>query len=82
MKRFKLAWLSLLHLITSAGFHLLEHSAILVRYYRFVLSVCSTVLFLFFTFLIAAVFLRLATVFLHVAILRGRCQEVGTWRWC
>ena len=76
MERFKLALLSLLHLINIAGFHLLEHSTILVRYYSFVLSVCSTVLFLLFTFLIAAVFLHLATVFLHVAIRRGRCQDL------
>jgi hypothetical protein len=75
MEGLKFAFLSLGCLNISAGFHLLEHTTILVRYHSSVLSIRRTVLFLFFAFLIAAMFLNLPTIFLHVEIGCGLCLD-------
>ena len=84
MESFKLASQSLgtRHLVAIAAFHLLEYSTILVRYNSSVLSICRTVLFLFLAFLIAAVFLNLATIFLHVAVRRGCCLDLLLYALC
>ena len=76
MERLKLVFLSLFRRNIIAGFHLLEHTSILVRYCSSVLSICRTVLFLFLAFFIAAMFLNLLAVFLNVSIRRELCLDL------
>ena len=81
MECLKLAFLGF-GLNITAGFHLPEHTTILVRYRSFVLSICCTVLFLFLAFLIAAMFLHLSTIFLYVAIRRSCALDLLLYALC